>query len=81
MLPSSTRSANGAEDRGQTVNYSRVFEAAGLPPPQELHQGGDSQYVTAFMEGLHNRCLERNLPPLDALVVHVKANRVAATSA
>lgn len=66
---------NGAEDRGQTVNYSRVFEAAGLPPPQELHQGGDSHFVTAFMERFHNRCIERNLPPLDALVVHVAGAR------
>jgi len=67
---------NGAEDRAQTVNYSRVFEAAGLPPPQELHLGGDSQYVTAFMERFHNRCVERDLPPLDALVVHVAGERV-----
>jgi hypothetical protein len=30
---------NGAADRAQTVNYTRVFAAAGLPPPQELHHG------------------------------------------
>jgi hypothetical protein len=66
---------NGAEDRGQTVSYSRVFEAAGLPPPQELHQGGDSQIVTAVMERFHFRCRARELPPLDALVVHVAGAR------
>lgn len=66
---------NGAEDRGQTVSYSRLFEAAGLPPPQDLHQGGDSQVVTAFMERFHFRCLERTLPPLDSLIVHVADNR------
>lgn len=66
---------NGAADRAQTVNYSRVFEAAGLPAPQELHQGGDSQLVTALMERFHFRCRERGLPPLDALVVHVAGVR------
>ena len=66
---------HGAEDRGQTVSYSRVFEAASLPPPQELHQGGESQLVTGFMEHFHHRCVERSLPPLDALVVHVASTR------
>lgn len=66
---------NGAEDRGQTLSYSRVFEAAGLPPPQELHQGGESQLVTAFMEQFHHRCAQRSLPPLDSLVVHVASSR------
>lgn len=28
---------NGAKDRGQTISYSRVFDAAGMPAPQELH--------------------------------------------
>ncbi|MER6591126.1 hypothetical protein ABT214_04560 [Micromonospora purpureochromogenes] len=37
---------NGAEDRGQTISYSRVFVSAGLPPPQDLHFGGESQLVT-----------------------------------
>jgi hypothetical protein len=37
---------NGAQDRGQTISYSRVFEAAGLPPPQDLHFGGESQLVS-----------------------------------
>ncbi|MFJ5664939.1 hypothetical protein ACIQAR_04450 [Micromonospora chalcea] len=66
---------NGAEDRGQTVSYSRVFDAAGLPAPQYLHMDGDPQRVTEFMEAFHNRCKERQLPPLDALVVHVAARR------
>lgn len=62
---------NGAEDRGQTVSYSRVFEAAGLPSPQNLHFGGESHRVTAFMEQFHYRCARRDLPPLDSFVVHV----------
>jgi hypothetical protein len=66
---------NGAEDRGQTISYSRVFEAAGLPPPQVLHFGDESQVVTLFMESLHFRCVERDLPPLDSLVVHVAGQR------
>jgi len=66
---------NGAEDRGQTISYSRVFDAAGLPPPQDLHFGGESQLVTLFMARLHYRCRERALPPLDALVVHVAGDR------
>lgn len=66
---------NGAEDRGQTISYSRVFAAAGLPPPQDLHFGGESQLVTLFMARLHFRCWERTLPPLDALVMHVAGER------
>ena len=66
---------SGAEDRGQTISYSRVFEAAGLPPPQDLHFGGESQLVTLFMERFHFRCKERALPPLDSLVVHVAGKR------
>lgn len=66
---------NGAEDRGQTVSYSRVFEAAGLPSPQNLHLGGESELVTSFMERFHYRCTERGLPSLDALVVHVAGPR------
>jgi len=66
---------NGAQDRGQTVSYSRLFEAAGLPSPQNLHMGGESHLVTAFMEQFHYRCIERKLPPLDALVVHVAGRR------
>lgn len=57
------------------MRYTAVFEAAGLPPPQELHQGGDSDAVTAFMKSFHDRCLERRLPPLDSLVVHVAGSR------
>jgi hypothetical protein len=66
---------NGAEDRGLTISYSRVFEAAGLPPPQDLHFGGESHLVTLFMGYLHRRCLERGLPPLDSLIVHVAGRR------
>jgi len=66
---------SGAEDRGQTVSYSRVFEAASLPSPQNLHIGGESHLVTAFMERFHVRCAERHLPPLDSLVVHVAGRR------
>jgi len=66
---------NGAHDRGQTVSYSRLFEAAGLPAPQELHQGGDPKLVTEFMEAFQARCEEMNLPPLDALIVHVAGPR------
>lgn len=66
---------HGAKDRGQTIAYSRVFAAAGLPAPQELHNGGDSHLVTAFMHAFHLRCRERDLPPLDSLVVHVAGPR------
>lgn len=65
----------GAKDRGQTVSYSRVFEAAGLPAPQLLHQGSESHLVTEFMKAFHDRCLDRDLPPLDSLVVHVAGQR------
>src|SRR5258708_28647560 len=68
---------NGAQDRGQAISYSRVFEAAGLPPPQDLHFGGQSQLVTLFMERFHFRCMERDLPPLDSLVVHVAGQRTS----
>lgn len=64
-----------AIDRAQTVRYTAVFEAAGLPPPQELHLGGDSDAVTVFMRSFHDRCLARELPPLDSLVVHVAGSR------
>lgn len=66
---------NGAQDRGQTVSYSRLFDAAGLPSPQNLHLGGESHLVTAFMAQFHYRCIERDLPPLDSLVVHVAGQR------
>ncbi len=64
-----------AIDRAQTVRYTAVFEAAGLPPPQDLHLGGDSDVVTAFMKAIHDRCLARGMPPLDSLVVHVAGAR------
>jgi hypothetical protein len=67
--------ANGAQDRGQTVAYYRVFEVADLPSPQVLHSGGESHLVTKFMARFHHRCKERQLPPLDALVVHVAGPR------
>jgi hypothetical protein len=31
--------------------------------------------VTAFMKAFHDRCIERGLPPLDSLVVHVAGGR------
>ena len=64
-----------AMDRGQTVSYTRVFEAGGLAAPQVLHHGGDSQLVNTFMKAFHDRCRERGLPPLDSLVVHVAGPR------
>ncbi|MEW2383072.1 hypothetical protein AB0873_13440 [Micromonospora sp. NPDC047707] len=67
--------SNGAEDRGQTISYSRVFEAASLPNPHNLHESGESHRVTEFMAAFHHRCKERQLPPLDALVVHVAGPR------
>lgn len=65
----------GAIDRGQTIRYTAVFDAAALPHPQDLHLGGDSETVTRFMEAFHDRCQARQLPPLDALVVHVAGER------
>jgi hypothetical protein len=62
---------HGAENRGQTVYYTQVFEAAGLPQPQALTKGE----VSAFMEDFHFRLAERHLPPLDALVVVVAGER------
>jgi hypothetical protein len=64
-----------AIDRARTVRYTAVFEAAGLAAPQDLQRGGDSDTVTAFMKRFHDRCVERGLPPLDALVVHVAGAR------
>lgn len=64
-----------AKDRAQTVSYTRVFGAGGLPAPQDLHQSAESQLVTDFMKAFHDRCIERELPPLDSLVVHVASPR------
>lgn len=61
----------GAENRGQTVYYTQVFEAARLPQPQDLTKGE----VSDFMEQFHHRLTERGLPSLDALVVHVAGDR------
>lgn len=66
---------NGAEDRAQGIAYTRVFDAGGLPAPQLLHQGGESESVRQFMKAFHDRCFDRGLPPLDALVVHVAGPR------
>jgi hypothetical protein len=66
---------DAAVDRARTVRYSAVFSAAGLPNPQDLHLGGESDLVTAFMKAFHDRCIERELPPLDALVVHVAGSK------
>jgi hypothetical protein len=62
---------HGAENRGSHVHYTPVFRAAGLPDPQETNPG----LVSAFMERFHFRCRERDLPPLDALVVVVAGDR------
>jgi hypothetical protein len=66
---------NGAENRAMPVHYSLVFDAADLPAPQQLHQGGESELVTQFMGAFHRRCLELEYPPLDSLVVHVTGER------
>lgn len=66
---------HGATDRASTVSYSRVFSAASMPPPQELHNGGESSLVSSFMERFHYRALELRYPPLDALVVHTAGPR------
>jgi hypothetical protein len=66
---------NGACNNGSAIHYSLVFAAAGLAAPQELHHGGDSHTVSTFMEAFHHRCTARDLPPLDALVVHVAGTR------
>jgi hypothetical protein len=66
---------DSAKDRGQTISYTRVFAAGGLPEPQLLHQGQESHLVTDFMKAVHDRCVQRYLPPLDALVVHVAGRR------
>jgi hypothetical protein len=44
--------------------------------PQLLHQGGDSHLLSSFMEAFHHRCIERRLPPLDSLIVHVAGPRM-----
>jgi hypothetical protein len=44
-------------------------------------QGGDSYLVSRFMEAFHRRCAERDLPPLDALVVHVAGTRKGSPAA
>lgn len=66
---------NGAENRGSLVHYTLVFEAAALPAPQHLYNGGEPDVVSRFMEAFHFRCAERNLPALDSLVVHVAGER------
>jgi hypothetical protein len=62
---------NGAEDRGKTISYSLVFIAGEMDLPQDLYYDGYSQVVYAFMQRFHELCIERNLPPLDSLVVNV----------
>jgi hypothetical protein len=66
---------HGAENRATPVHYTLVFAAGGLPAPQLLHQGGETQQVTLFMEAFHHRCQELGYPPLDSLVVHVAGDR------
>jgi len=66
---------HGAVDRARTIRYTAVFEAASLPAPQDLHAGGEGDLVTTFMKAFHDRCVERDLPPLDSIVVHVAGPR------
>jgi hypothetical protein len=66
---------HGAVDRANTIRYTAVFLAAGMDPPQDLHKGNEGDIVTAFMKRFHDRCIERELPPLDSLVVHVAGSR------
>ena len=66
---------HGAENRASLVHYTLVFTEAGMPAPQELHHGGESELVTRFMKAFHDRCVSRHLPPLDSLVVHVAGER------
>jgi hypothetical protein len=62
---------HGAENRGSHVHYTAMFRSAGLPDPQDTSPGE----VSAFMERFHFRCRDRDLPPLDALVVVVAGDR------
>ena len=68
---------HGAENRGSHVHYTPVFRAAGMPDPQDTHQGE----VSAFMERFHFLSQERGLPPLDALVVVVAGDRAGSPGA
>ena len=59
----------------QTVRYTAVFEAAGLPPHQDRHLGRDSDVVTAFMKAFRDRCRGAPLAPARLLIVHSQAAR------
>jgi hypothetical protein len=65
----------GAQSRGSTVTYTHVFEAAGMPDPQQLHKSGRGHVVTELMEAFHHRCVERACPPLDSLVINATGDR------
>lgn len=65
----------GAENRASPVIYTQVFEAAGMADPQQLHHSGQGQLVTEFMEAFHHRCIARDYPPLDALVINATGER------
>jgi hypothetical protein len=65
----------GAINRASTIRYTAVLEAARLPQPRDLHSGGEGDHVTMFMKAFHDRCIERELPPLDSIVVHVAGSR------
>ncbi|GGS42575.1 MULTISPECIES: hypothetical protein [Actinokineospora] len=56
------------QTNGALTNYSQLFSAAGLP-------SADPQVIDEFMTQFHQRCAERGLPPLDALVVHAAGPR------
>lgn len=66
---------HGAINRATPIRYTAVFEAARLPQPRDLHAGGEGDHVTMFMKAFHDRCIERGLPPLDSIVVHVAGAR------
>ncbi len=62
---------HGAENRAAPVHYTLVFAEAGLPAPRHLHQCGEPELVTRFMEAFHVRCIE----PLHSLVENVAGER------
>src|SRR5271166_3215157 len=66
---------HGTISSSQRISYAAVLLAGGLEPPLDLVDGRESLLVTAFMLAFHERCINRSLPPLDALIVHVTGRR------
>ncbi|MGW5053502.1 hypothetical protein [Actinokineospora sp. NPDC004072] len=54
--------------RGALTNYPQLVSAAGLP-------AAGSEAIAEFLTRFHQRCAQRGLPPLDALVVHAAGPR------